>query len=96
MGALESRFRLPPTGGACTPRHDIGHPVRDPVLLDGAGGVLPDAEPEVYLRYGVYHSRDWTPLNLDFDTGPDWLPWIADIVVGDANAAQKALIEFEG
>lgn len=75
---------------------DIGHPVRDPVLLDGKGGVLDDAEPEVYLRYGVYHSRDWTPLNLDFDTGPDWLPWIADIVVGDANEAQRALIEFEG
>ncbi len=75
---------------------DLGHPVRDPVLLDGKGGVLDDAEPEVYLRYGIYHSRDWTPLNLDFDTGPDWLPWIADIVVGDANEAQRALIEFEG
>jgi len=75
---------------------DIGHPIRDPVLLDGKGRVNPDADPEVFLRYGIYHSRDWTPLNLDFDTGPDWLPWIADIVVGDANPAQMALIEFEG
>ena len=75
---------------------DIGHPVRDPVLLDGKGGVNPEHEAEVYLRYGIYHARDWTPLNLDFDTGPDWLPWIADIVVGDANPAQMALIEFEG
>ena len=55
---------------------DAGHPIRDPVLLDGAGGVLGEDNPAKWLRYGIYPSVDWTPLKIDRDTDPEWLPQI--------------------
>lgn len=74
----------------------LGHPNRDPVLLNGAGAVLPDWQPEIFLRYGIYQAKNWRPLALDIDTGPDWLPWITEIIGGKAAPWQIALIEFKG
>jgi len=61
---------------------DKGHPIREPVLLDGAGGVLPQNQTAMFLRYGIYKAVDWSTLDLDVETPADWLPKITAIMPG--------------
>lgn len=64
---------------------DNGHPIRDPVLLDGSGGVNGEGVPAIYLRYGIYKSLNWAALDLDKDTDPFWLPAITAELETDIN-----------
>jgi len=60
-----------------------GHPIGEPVLLDGAGGVKPAANFPMWLRYGIYKAVDWSTLDLDVETPPDWLPKVTAILPGN-------------
>ena len=48
-----------------TPSSDDGYANREPVLLNGKGQQLKEAEENaVYLRYGIYPEKDWTVIGI--------------------------------
>ena len=59
---------------------DEGHQVREPVLLNGKGGVNPDGDGPVWLMYGIYLQTSWQGLELEVDTPPQWLPKVTAIM----------------
>ena len=59
---------------------DEGHQVREPVLLNGKGGVNPEGDGPVWLRYGIYLQTSWQGLELEVDTEPQWRPKITAIM----------------
>ena len=75
--------REPSPAGQSALIDDEGHQIREPVLLNGKGGVLPEGKGPVWLRYGVYLMTSWAGLNIARDTPPGWLPQITAIMPGN-------------